>query len=223
MNPARSLNTDPARETSTINSELGDLRFRTLLSDEAWASLPPAVRKRFSKRLNGGATAIYCGRVTEIRVSKLGRVLAQFLRVIGAPLPLSSTINAPTVVTVTEDAASGGQNWTRLFARNRGFPQIIHSVKRFSGPTGLEEYIGFGIAMALSIAVESGALVFRSRRYCLAFRNLRIPLPRWATPGELTVSHKEVTPTTFLFTLHLEHRAFGTLVHQEALYDEERL
>lgn len=228
MISALKTNASPALETSTTkpeigNSELGDLRFRALLTDDAWASLPPAVRKRFSKRLNGGATAIYSGRVTEIRVSKLGRVLAQILRVIGAPLPLSSTINTPTVVTVTEDAASGGQNWTRLFARERGFPQIIHSVKRFSGPTGLEEYIGFGIAMALSIGVESGALVFRSSKYNLAFGHWRLPLPRWATPGELTVSHNEVTPSSFLFTLHLEHRAFGILVHQEALYDEERL
>ena len=97
MISALKTNASPALETSTTkpeigNSELGDLRFRALLTDDAWASLPPAVRKRFSKRLNGGATAIYSGRVTEIRVSKLGRVLAQILRVIGAPLPLSSTI-----------------------------------------------------------------------------------------------------------------------------------
>lgn len=228
MTPALKTYANPAPSSSTTSRrvrspEIDDLRFRALLTDDAWASLPPAVRKRFSKRRSSGATAIYSGRVTEIRVSRLGRVLAQILRVIGAPLPLSSTINTPTVVTVTEDAASGGQNWTRLFARDRGFPQIIHSVKRFSGPTGLEEYIGFGIAMALSISVESGVLVFRSTKYSLAFGHWRLPLPRWATPGELTVSHNEVTPTSFLFTLHLEHRAFGTLVHQEALYDEERL
>lgn len=228
MTRALSLNTDPAPETCSlsselVNSELGDLRFRRLLSDEAWASLPPAVRRRFSKRLTGGATAIYTGRVTEIRISQVGRWLAQILRIIGAPLPLSSTRNVPSVVTVTEDAATGGQNWTRLFARERGFPQIIHSVKRFSGPTGLEEYIGFGIAMALVIGVEDRVLVFRSARYCLAFGDWRVPLPGWASPGELTVSHKEVTPTSFLFTLHLEHKLFGTLVHQDVLYDEERL
>ena len=223
MTPARSTTTDPAPYTSSYRSAVSDLRFRTMLGDEAWASLPPAVRRRFSKRLSGGAAAIYAGRVTEIRISKLGRAIAQILRLIGAPLPLSSAINVPSVVTVTEDAASGGQNWTRLFARGTGFPQIIHSVKRFCGSTGLEEYIGFGIAMALSIGVENGVLVFRSTRYCLALRQWRIPIPLWATPGELTVCHGEVSPTSFLFTLHLEHRFFGTLVHQEVLYDEERL
>lgn len=228
MSASLRKNADPAASISRFSPnvdspEIGDLRFRALLNEDAWASLPPAVRRRFSKRLNSGATAIYAGRVTEIEVSNLGRALAQILRVIGAPLPLSTTRNAPSVVTVTEDAATGGQNWTRLFARERGFPQIIHSVKRFSGPTGLEEYIGFGIAMALSASAENGALMFHSTRYCLAFRDWRIPFPRWATPGALTVSHEEVTPTSFLFTLHLEHPIFGTLVHQEVEYHEELL
>ena len=223
MNPALSDNDDAALVSSTNTRDIGDLRFRALLSGSAWASLPQSVRKRFSKRLCDGASAVYAGRVTAIEISNPGRILAQCLRLIGAPLPLSCKPGAASVVTVTEDAASGGQNWTRLFARKPGFPQIIHSVKRFSGPTGLEEYVGFGISMALTSSVEDGTLVFRSSRYCLAFRNWRIPLPRWICPGDLTVAHKEVTPTSFLFTLHLEHKVFGRLVHQEALYDEASL
>ncbi len=222
MNPALNDYDDAALGPLTNTQGIGDLRFRAMLSSDAWASLPPAVRKRFSKRLCHGASAVYAGRVTAIEVSKPGHILAQILRVIGAPLPLSCKTGTASVVTVTEDKSSGGQNWTRLFVRDNGFPQIIHSVKSFSGPTGLEEYIGFGIAMALTIDAEDGALVFRSARYCLAFRNWRVPLPSWISPGELMVSHKEATPNTFLFTLHLEHRVFGLLVHQEVLYEEAK-
>ena len=71
-------------------------------------------------------------------------------------------MNVPSVVTVTEDMATGGQIWTRLYARRNGFPQIIHSSKRFSGPTGLEEYLGRGLSVALRVRVRGDAFVFCS-------------------------------------------------------------
>jgi hypothetical protein len=42
---------------------LGDPRFRALLSEEDWAALPVAVRRRFSKRLADGSAAVYVGKV----------------------------------------------------------------------------------------------------------------------------------------------------------------
>jgi Domain of unknown function (DUF4166) len=125
-----------------LEADIGDLRFRTLLSDHDWASLPPPVRRRFSKRLAGGRTAVYVGEVVETRMSKVGYALAQVARLIGGPFPVSTDSDVPSVVSVTEDMATGGQIWTRLYARRAGFPQVIHSSKRFCGPTGLEERRG---------------------------------------------------------------------------------
>jgi hypothetical protein len=126
---------------------VADLRFRALLRDDDWAKLPSAVRSRFSKRLADGNTVVYVGEVLEMRMSRAGWLFAQAARLIGAPLPTSRDSHVPSVVTVTEDRAHGGQIWTRLYARRRGFPQIIHSLKQFTGPTGLEEYLGFGFGM----------------------------------------------------------------------------
>ncbi len=162
---------------------LGDLRFRKLLSDEAWGALPPPVRRRFSKRLSGGATVVYVGEVTEVSMSRAGWWLAQAGRLVGGPLPLHAEAGVPGAVTVTEDGATGGQVWTRLYARRRGFPQVIHSSKRFAGPTGLEEYVGRGVGMALEVSVEEGALVFRSAGYFLQAFGRRLRLPRWMEPG----------------------------------------
>ena len=209
---------------------LDDHRFRALLPDDEWGRLPLAVWRRFSKRLAGGKTVVYVGEIEESSHSRAGWWLAQLTRLIGGSLPTGSETCVPIIVTVTEDAASGGQVWTRICARSKGFPQVIHSAKRFAGPTGLEEYIGFGISMALRLSVQHEALFFHSAGYFLrlGFRSpgfqslgaLCLPLPEWLTPGRLTVSHADLGGGTFRFSLELVHPRHGQLIRQSAIFRE---
>lgn len=200
--------------------DVGDLRFRALLGEEAWMGLPAPVRARFGKHLGGCRTAFYAGEIVECRRSALGRALANILRVIGAPLPLGDDANVPAAVSVTEDPASGGQLWTRIYGRRRGFPQVIHSAKRFCGPTGLEEHIGCGFGVALNVAAEEGALHFLSNHYFFAFGRLRLRLPRWLTPGRMRVSHVECGHGAFAFVLELVHPRFGELLCQTIMFED---
>ena len=199
---------------------LGDPRFRALLTAAEWAALPEPIRHRFSKRLRAGESSIYRGHVLGTRMSRAGRWLSQAARLVGAPLPLSRDVGGAAVVTVTEDIADKGQHWTRLYARRDGFPQIIHSSKRFAGPTGLEEYIGFGLGMALTIHVEARALLFRSAGFYIDTRVIRLRLPRWLSPGTLTVTHRDSGSGRFIFDLRIEHPWFGELIQQSAAFEE---
>jgi hypothetical protein len=200
--------------------ELGDLRFRALISDLEWPSLPLQVRRRFSKRLSGGRAVIYVGEVVETRMSIAGHLLAQAARLIGSPFPTSTDSGVPSVVSVTEDLATGGQIWTRLYARRAGFPQVIHSSKRFCGPTGLEEHVGRGVGMTLTLHVEDGTLVFRSAGYFVDLLRRRLWLPDALTPGALSVTHMECGDGRFSFTLDLTHPRLGPLIYQRALFRE---
>ena len=201
--------------------ELVDLRFRTLLGPYEWKQLPEATQRRFSKRVNNGKAVVYKGRITKVRLSKAGRLLANILKPFGAPLPLSDEINVPSIVTVTEDGVTGGQNWTRLYANTTDFPQVIHSAKRFSGKTGLEEYIGFGIHMALKVRVEDGVLIFENDGYNWSVFGQILPIPKFLHPGNLTVTHADKGKGQFEFGLTLQHPVFGRLVEQVGLYHEE--
>ena len=201
-------------------SALGDLRFRALLPEADWLALPPSIRKRFTKRLSGGNTTVYVGEVIETQMSAAGFLLAQAARLIGGPLPVSRDAHVPSVVTVTEDAATNGQHWTRLYARHRGFPQVVHSSKRFTGPTGLEEYVGRGVGMALTIHVEAQALIFRAAHYFLQLGRWRLRLPAWASPGALAVTHAELGEGRFLFRLDITHPRLGRLICQTAAFEE---
>ena len=212
----------PARFDSeqNLDAALCDLRFRALLSDDDWKRLPAATRQRLSKRLADGHTAIYVGEVIEISFSRIAWWLAQVARLIGGPLPISTDIHVPSIVTVTEDAATSGQIWTRIYARRDAFPQVIHSSKRFAGSTGLEEYLGFGIGMALRIVVDGEDLLFRSAGYFVQVVRLKFSLPAFLTPGALTVTHTDLGGGEFQFTLEIIHPRFGILVHQAAVFRE---
>lgn len=200
--------------------DLGDLRFRTLLGEESWESLPDSVRARFGKRVADCRTIVFAGEVVECRISAAGWLLAQWARLIGAPLPLSRDADVPAMVSVTEDAAGGGQFWTRVYGRRRGFPQVIHSSKRFCGPTGLEEYIGRGFGIALRARVADGVLQFVSDHYFLAARGFRLRVPGWLAPGRLVVSHVDCSHGLFAFVLSLQHRLFGELIRQTVMFRE---
>ena len=203
---------------------LVDLRFRRLLSKRDWAALPEAVHKRFSKKLGTGYSTIYKGYIQYTRMNRAGRWLAKIMAPVGAPLPLDTdNENQAAVVTVTEDLKDAGQFWTRQYGRTNGFPQVIHSTKRFTGPTGLFEYIGYGIGMSLKLKVENEALLFLSDKYYLGVGKWQLPLPQWLTPGALTVGHADHGEGWFEFTLKLVHPLLGTLVEQSAMFCDEVL
>jgi hypothetical protein len=187
------------------------------LAGEDWSALPAAVRARFARHIGAGACVAYVGEVAECRLSLAGWLLAQVARLIGAPLPLGRDTGVAATVSVTGDIDGRGQYWTRQYGRHRGFPQVIHSAKQFAGPTGLEEYLGFGMGIALRLRVADAALLFESDHYFVRLPGLRLRIPLWAV-GALTIGHLDLGEGRFAFSLDLVHPLLGELVHQVAIF-----
>ena len=203
------------------NASQGDPRYRDLLGRALWLRLPVAVQRRFSKRIGVGGVRVYRGEVVVMELSRAGWMLAQVARLVGGPLPHTNGALGPSVVAVADEPAFRGQIWTRSYARPRRFPQVIHSAKRFTGPTGLEEYLGCGLVMRLVLSVEGGELVFRSRGYAIEVAGRTIGLPHWLAPGRCEVRHRAETDERFSFTLTLVHPWLGTLLRQVAFYEDD--
>lgn len=202
----------------------GDPRYRQLMGTAAWEALRPAVRQRFAKRLASGQSIVYVGQITETRMNLAGRLLVQAARLIGSPFPLEPKARGEAaVVALTEDRGNDGQCWTRLYAWRKGFPQVVHSSKRFAGPTGLEEYVGCGVGVALTLHEENGGLRFRSAGYFLAILGRRLALPAWLAPGDMVIGHDDLGGGRFTFTLQLTHPWLGTLLHQVSQFNDTHL
>ncbi len=197
-----------------------DNRFRALVGELAWRRLPHAVQRRFARHVAAGEARFFRGEVVETRLTWAGRTLARLARLIGGPLPETDRATGPATVLVTENPELGGQVWTRTYTRAGRFPQTINSVKRFSGPTGLEEYLGYGLVMRLRLGVEDGCLVFRSAGYDVELGGWRVAVPRCLTPGTCTITHRDLGGGVFAFTLELVHPRLGRLALQVAHFEE---
>lgn len=206
----------PFDATNPVGTE--DARFRNLLAPRDWRRLPWPVRRRFTHALADGETTVFVGAVADTRLSLFGILVSQVLRLVGAPLPLRSSGRVPATVVVREDTACGGQLWTRIYGSAGQFPQVIHSAKRFCGPTGLEECVGRGVGMALTVHVEDRALVFRSAWYFLRCLGMTVRFPEWLSPGLVEVVHREERDGRFSFTLTLTHPWFGEALRQVAFF-----
>ncbi|MDX2158623.1 MAG: DUF4166 domain-containing protein [Hyphomicrobiaceae bacterium] len=196
-----------------------ETRFRDLLGPEAWYRLPAVIRERFSRNLAPGESRLFHGEVVETSVTTTGRLLARLAAIFGSALPDEHGATGPATVMVTERPDLGGQLYARLYTRS-GLPQTICSVKRFAGPTGLEEAIGAGLLMRLTVHVEPAALVFRSAGYAVEIGGLCVSLPRWLEPGSATITHRDEGGGRFTFELTLDHPWLGRLVHQTAHFEE---
>src|SRR4051794_11860687 len=85
-----------------------------------------------------------------------------------------------------------------------------------------EEYLGYGVGMALRIAVDNQSLQFRSAGYFLQLGRLKLRWPAFCSPGALTVRHTDLGQGEFRFTLELVHPRLGILVRQSAVFREAR-
>ena len=195
-----------------------DIRFRRLLGEEAWRALPHAVRRRFSKHFAETAVEVFVGKIVGARATRTGRLLAQITRLIGAPLPLDAAVGTPATVTVCEEKTTKGQLWTRVYGRSDGFPQVIRSAKRFQGPTGLEEYLGYGIGMALTVDAADNMMRFRSDHFFMCLFGRRVRIPGALLPIAVTVRHIDQGNGGFIFDLEVRGDRLGLLIYQAGLF-----
>lgn len=192
--------------------------FHRLLGDSAWQRLPRPVRQRFDRILAPGESAAFIGEVSCTSMTTVGWLWSQIARLMGAPLPLKRLSRTPAAVFVTEDAAPDTQLWTRIYHEPGKLPQVIRSMKRFAGPTGLEECVSAGVGMMLTLSVEHRCLVFRSEEYFWRVGRLRLRIPHLLTPGRIEVLHREERAGQFSFTLNVDHPWFGRIIQQVAFF-----
>ena len=184
------------------------LDIAALLGPAAWGRLPAAVQRRFAA---GHGAATYVGRM-DLRCSRLGRLLAWLALPLRGPLVPHCLSDVPTEVQVCPDG-EGGVIWARCMGQ-----QTVQSVKRAHAEGGVLERTAGGLAMALDVFEEDGALVFQSRHYAWCLGRVYLRLPQWLSPGVCRVEHRDLGGGNFRFSLAMTHALWGETFHQNGVF-----
>jgi hypothetical protein len=191
--------TRPPAQTSSA------LDLRALMGVDAWSRLPAAVQRRFGTHVE---PVRYVGRM-DLRCSPLGRVLAWLAWPLRGPLTPECADGVPAEVTVAPDGL-GGVVWSRRLGR-----RVVESVKRaHPAGSGVLERTRGGLAMALDVFEDDGALVFQSRHYLWCLGPVRLRLPAALSPGQCRVEHRDLGAGRFRFTLTMTHARWGQTFQQ---------
>lgn len=184
------------------------LDLAALLGAEAWQRLPSAVRRRFAA---GHPDTRYRGRMS-LRCSPLGRLLAGLAWPLKSPLVPHNLDDVAAEVQVRDDGR-GGVVWTRRLGA-----QTVCSVKSAHPDGGVLERTRGGLAMALDVFEDDGALVFQSRHYAWCWGPFSLRLPDALSPGTCRVEHRDLGQGRFRFTLSMTHPRWGETFHQSGVF-----
>lgn len=213
--------TDHRFHDGTARNLDGQIDVRSTIGPAAFARLPARVRARFSHHGIGHAPIVYRGLMEQVESTRLGRLIALATRLVGNPVVAGTGHNVPCTVTLKPDAKLGGTIWHRRYSF-AGRTETAATTKRRGRNGGPVESFSGHFGMVLDIREVAGELHFITDRYFFEWRSLRICLPRFASPGRLTVIHADEEDGWFRFTMTLKHCLFGVLLHQDGLfYDPE--
>ena len=180
------------------------------LGARRWLSLPEDVRRRFTTH----APVVYRGR-TQTRLSLAGRFFAWCLAFLGAPLP---PFAGEAEATVEVGPVAGGMSWARRYRGPLGVAFAVRSIKRLAEDGRLLECCGGGWTMLLDLDVESGVLVFRSRKFFWRWGPISVPFALFLTPGQGEIRHEDLGGGRFRFTLTFDHPWFGRTIEQDGVF-----
>lgn len=201
---------------ATARDAAAPLDLAALVGPRAWQRLPAAVQRRFAAA-HGDTT--YRGTLA-MDCSRVGALFAACSSLLGGPLTAMRCAEVAATVRVHGNGA-GGVVWERHLALpGREGERVVRSTKERGPHGGLVERTDGGLAMALRVDEEAGALVFTSLRYFLVVGRWRVPVPGLLTPGTCRVSHRDLGDGRFRFTLSMVHPLWGRTFHQTGVFAE---
>jgi hypothetical protein len=201
-----------------IDRLIANSDFQSLMGAD-WYKLHSDIQARFSLAHCHRAIS-YCGTMSEVKMSFVGRLLANFCRLIGTPLSYGAGKNVPTEVKVYPNKTLGGMVWDRYYRFSESKVNRVRSTKIILPNRRLIEISISGFGMYSKVYAKDGAIVFESQRFFCTLGRWRMPIPHVLSPGKTTATQRALSDGRFEFTLDIRHNLFGQVFKQVGIFRE---
>jgi hypothetical protein len=191
-----------------------------LAMGEQWKNLSAKTQTRFENEPSPSTPKKYTGVMSEVKCSKLGKLMTYFTNLIHAPLIPYHGKNVPIEVTVCKNADTGDIHKERIYYFDGKKPFQVHSNMRMSKGQ-FQEFVNSWLGMNMRVYAKEGNLHFEGTNYFIKLGNIEIPLPAFLSPGKAYIKHADDGEDGFLVKIEMIHPWFGLMFLQEGIFKEK--
>lgn len=174
-----------------------------------WDDLDDIVKQHYEMTSGESSEMTIKGVMDEVYHSNIAKLFLLPGRFFGALVPYKGR-NIPTEVrnwTSEEDCKA--MFWHRTLDFPNKAPLIFASRMEHIKDDEIIEYVRYGMGIRMSMSVDDGALIFKSKGYVWKIGGISIPIPTWLILGEAKIIEKGTAVDKFYINFEMVHPLFG--------------
>lgn len=176
---------------------------------ENWYHLAEIVRQHYDITPGEKSRMIIKGEMDEVYHSVIAKLFILPGRIFGALVPYKGR-NIPTEVrNWTSEENTKAMFWYRTLDFPNKPPLIFASRMEHIKDDEIIEYVRYGMGIRMSMSVEDGALIFKSKGYVWKVGGLKVPIPTWLILGDAKIIEKKISEDRFYIDFNIIHPLFG--------------
>lgn len=183
---------------------------QTILSDEAWHRLAPAVRSHYRLSPNPPRTMTLSGMMDDIFHIPLIKPLLLLASRLDALVAFAGSDIPVTVRNWTNPNRPQALFWHRTFTCPDGRTRIFRSrMEATERPGEVVELLRYGVGIRMRVVEREGALVYLALEHCWKIGRWFVPIPNWALLGTATIVERAISDREVYLDFVIEHPWYG--------------
>ncbi|TNE30573.1 MAG: DUF4166 domain-containing protein [Alphaproteobacteria bacterium] len=194
--------------------------FKSQLGDD-WDKIDPNIQTRFNADPAPGRPIIYKGKMTVLRRSWLGWLIAKLTFFTdGAFCAWNGTDIEADIEVFKKDGSEDIHKIRRYYFPDKKKTYIFKSHMHLNEQGELLEFVGAGLGMVVKVQEKNHALFFTDGGCFFHIGTYRVSMPSFLTLGKIKLTHTNTGKNRFKIVIDITHPLFGQLFYQEGVFED---